>query len=221
MSQVGYLFAKMLKTVHYYSMKKIFLFVGVVCLFFVNSPVLASGVVSNTHQLYTLTSIIEMLIQKGFISEDNKIKAYDFGSVYLEQKSKKTTKNDVKNADKIDISVSQYIEYGARTYNRFEDIKGLLLKVENTSDESIVLEAKRQCHVIYRIYSEQDELVYDSSAGDKCKVDETVFYSLDAGKSRLFEVTHRRSTKTLSKGKYRFEIEYPGYGKGERIITII
>jgi len=47
-----------------------------------------------------------------------------------------------------------------------------------------------------------------------------VTFNLDSGESRMFEVKHSLDDYKLQKGSYTFEIEYPGYGSGERSVTV-
>lgn len=123
-------------------------------------------------------------------------------------------------ADKVQVSVSQLIKYANSEYVEGDDVEGLLLLVENTADAEAVLEAKRKCQVVYRIFSDE-ALVYDSATSERCKTDERVSYVLGAGKTRMFEVTHASTTHPLPTGTYRFELEYPGYGGGEKTVTIL
>jgi hypothetical protein len=48
-----------------------------------------------------------------------------------------------------------------------------------------------------------------------------VTYALGAGQVRMFPMRHRSTDYTLPAGTYRFELEYPGYGKGDVTITVL
>lgn len=179
----------------------------------------STGIVfAAEHSLYTLSGFVDLLIDMGVIPESNVQKAHDM--IASIEFSESNESDEVQNSDSLEVSVIQYIEDASLTFNRFENIKGLLLIAKNTSDTALTFEAKRGCQVVYRIYSETDDLLYDSSTEKKCDTNEIVTYMLEAGKSRLFEVTHVRNKYTLQKGVYRFVLEYPGYGEGEREVTI-
>lgn len=175
-----------------------------------------SVVNASVHKLYTLSGFVDLLIEKGIIAGDNIEKARSVVTVV-----ENTERDDrAQNSGVLEVSVSQYIERGTLTFNKFEDIEGLLLVAKNTSDTDTTFEAKRGCQVTYKVYSVTDELVYDSSTKKDCATDEVVTYALGAGESRLFEITHKRTDFALQAGEYRFVIEYPGYGEGEKEVTI-
>jgi hypothetical protein len=187
--------------------------------------ILLTGIVTTSvygaeHALYTTSGFIDLLISKGIIPEEKVTKARELLTFVVRSEKKEEIQIEKMNADKVEVTVSQYIENGELTYNAFEDIEGLLLMVKNTTSEGLVLEAVRNCQVTYRIYDVTDTLLFDSGENEKCKVAEKVTYMLAAGKSRIFEVKHTQNEYSLSAGTYTFEIEYAGYGKGEKEITV-
>jgi|GEM_PF-3549487 len=201
------------------------------------SLTLAVGVVvavpayAGTLQLHTVHSFVETLIARGIIPESVANKAREFVSMISHADQAQTAAPAAQmpyvqnpepgmNKENVSIKVSQLIEHADRTYNKFEDVSGLLLLVTNTSDASVMLEAKRHCQVVYRIYDAHDTLVYDSSTSDVCQGKEHVQYQLPAGKTRMFEITHAEKAHHLDPGTYRFELVYPGYGTGDLQVTI-
>jgi hypothetical protein len=182
------------------------------------TPVFGATAVSGaSHELYTITGLIDLLISKGIIGEAKAEYAHELARLIEQTEDTETTSSS---SDNVEVSVSQYIEYGDLTYTTYEDIKGLLLTVKNTGDTAQTLEAKRNCQVVYRIYDDSEVLVYDSANEKKCQTKEQVTYMLEAGKTRVFPITHEREKYALRKGTYRFELEYPEYGKGERTIMV-
>lgn len=195
----------------------------------ISTALLAGGFVSAA----TLTSsseatwrtplgFVELLIARNIISSEHAERARAFARMFSD-----TSPNDgvgtprtMHDADKVRVSVSQLIQHANSEYVEGDDVEGLLLLVENTTDIEAVLEAKRKCQVVYRIFSD-DALVYDSATSKRCMTDERVSYVLGAGKTRMFEVTHASTTHSLPAGSYRFELEYPGYGGGEKSVTIL
>ncbi len=193
----------------------------------------AGPVHAQTFVLETTHGFVQLLIDKGIIPEALAGKARELASMIEALEGHATTSPATTNsatasstpqgplnADKVDVSVSQLIENGSLTYNHLEDVKGLLLLVKNTTDQDITLEAKRHCQVVYRIYDANDKLVYDSSTSNQCQTNERVTYLLPAGETRMFGVDHPESVHALQPGVYRFELEYPGYGKGDLSVTI-
>lgn len=170
-----------------------------------------------THQLYTTYGFIDLLISRGIIAKQQVERARDMVELVL--KTEKNIDAD-KVSEDITVSVSQFIEHGDLTYNAFEDVDGLLLSVKNTGSEARTLDAKRQCQVVYRIYDESGTLLYDYANENKCQTSEKVTYILEAGATRIFPITHTASRFALKSGTYRFEIEYPGYGEGKRVVTV-
>lgn len=178
-------------------------------------------VYAQTFELYTASGFVELLIQKGIISPERQEKAREFVNLITRKENAAAVMIAAKNADKVSVTVSQYIQYGAGEYRQGEDIKGLLLVVTNDTDENLELEAVRRCQVKYRIYSVDEKLLYDSGNKESCQTPEKVIYFLEPHQSRMFDVVHAVSELWLSPGTYRFELEYPGYGKGSRTISVI
>lgn len=176
-------------------------------------------VYAQTTELYTIPGFIDLLVKKGIISPENQAKANQLVALLARKEGGIPT---AINADKVSVAVSQLIEYGTGEYREGADVQGLLLVVTNNTDGKVDLEAVRKCQVTYRIYSDKNKLLYDySEVNPNCKGPEKVTYALEAHKSRMFEVRHKISEYPLSPGTYRFELQYPGYGKGTRIINVI
>ncbi len=171
---------------------------------------------SSHSRLYTLSGFVDLLISKGITKDDSVEKAHELTKMIEASENQ----NKGINADKVEVSVSQLIKYGSLTYEANTDIEGLLFLIKNKTNEDITLEAKRGCQVIYKIYDINDNLVYDSSAEEKCQTNEHVTYKLKANKTRIFEIKHPESAYKLKRGTYKIEMEYPEYGKGEKTIVI-
>jgi hypothetical protein len=193
----------------------IVLVTAVAATFFVSNVQAAKG------QLVTLTGFVDELIEQGIIKQEKEGKARKIVALLSEIDESKSDDIEVMNADKIEVTVSQLIENSHRTYEQSEDVTGLLLMVKNTTNEIIDLEAKRKCQVVYRIINDQDEVVYDKRDEEQCQTDEQVTYLLPANQTRMFKVEHEASAYELPAGEYTFEIEYPGYGGGEKDVTIL
>ncbi|MBP9759864.1 MAG: hypothetical protein KBD24_00660 [Candidatus Pacebacteria bacterium] len=194
---------------------------GVVALL-VAGVVWAAPVAGATMHLYTTSGFVEMLIEKGVVPEGMAERARAFARFVTrgDDAVPAPPAKGALNADKVSVSVSQYIAQANRTYEVGKDVTGLLLTVRNSTEEAITLEAKRGCQVVYRIFSDKT-LVYDSAGSDRCTNDEKVTYTLPARGTRMFEIIHKATDYPLPTGEYRVEMEYPGYGKGERTITIM
>ncbi|KKS28198.1 MAG: hypothetical protein UV60_C0019G0008 [Parcubacteria group bacterium GW2011_GWA2_43_11] len=171
-----------------------------------------------THQLYTTYGFIDLLISRGIIATQQVERAREMGAIIMKTEKSETLSKP--STEDITVSVSQFIEHGDLTYTRFEDIEGLLLTVKNISEKSQTLTAKRKCQVVYYIYNDTDKLVYNSADETVCQTNEKVSYVLEAGKTRIFPITHKQNKFALQQGTYRFEIEYPEYGKGEVTVTV-
>ncbi len=185
-----------------------------VALFFAVSTVNASYL-----KIYTVSGFINMLVEKGIIPE-NKIEKAKEISQMAEALESVESSNTALNSDKVSVSVNQLIEHADLKYNAYTDITGLLLLVKNTSDEDIFLEAKRGCQVVYTIINSAGNVVYTNKDTKVCKTNEKVRYLLRAGKTRMFQINHKRDDKRLGRGVYTVKMEYPGYGGGEKIITV-
>lgn len=185
---------------------------------FINPVHGATQVTGATFTLHSISSFIDLLIAKGIITEENATRGRELAERI--QKAEKEDEDSAKDSDMLEVSVSQYIEQGALTFNKFEAVQGLLLMVTNKSEEPMTLEAKRKCQVVYRIYNESDTLLYNSAEEKACKTTEKVTYVLGAGDTRIFPIRHVLNRYALQPGEYRFELEYPGYGKGDRTVTI-
>jgi len=179
----------------------------------------------GTNELYTVPGFVEKLIDKGIIPSGMAEKARTFAHMISRSEDAGQgvdTPEGALNAQYAEVRVSQYIENGSRTYQAGQDITGLVLLLKNTStaEEPIEFEAKRGCQVVYRIYDEDDTLLYDSSTSDKCQTTDRVTFFMRAGATRMFNVTHHTIDYRLDPGTYRFEVEYPEYGMGERTIEV-
>lgn len=197
-------------------MKKTILSLAIILVVFVGvgtTVAYASGSLS-------FVSLVERLIEVGIIPEQKAQEALA-AAVRLEPYREQETTSEVMNAQKVDVVVSQLIEHSDLSYKENEPIKGLLLLVKNTTTDATVLEAKRGCQVVYQIYDEDDELVYDGAASERCQTDEKVTYLLEGNDTRMFSVSHDSALAPLPVGAYRFELEYPGYGSGEKTVTIV
>jgi hypothetical protein len=114
----------------------------------------------------------------------------------------------------------QLIEHANLEFAAGTDITGPLVIVKNMSASSTVLEAKRQCQVVYRIYDTADTLLYDSATTEVCTTDEQITYQLQGHGIRMFPIRHTATAYPLVVGTYRFVLEYPGYGEGSVMVTI-
>lgn len=212
--------AKVVYVYHNRLMKKLtaFVIVGVLAVTAVTGVVYA-----QTIRLYTLNGFTEMLIARNLVPASLAEKARELSNMVSridDAEDQAPVPVGAKNSDKVTVSVSQLIEHANLEFKVGENIEGLLLIVKNNTASTTELEAKRRCQVVYRIYSADDVLLYDSATGEKCVTDEKVTYLLNAQQTRMFPINHAASTFGLSSGTYRFVLEYPGYGKGERTVTI-
>ncbi len=166
------------------------------------------------------TSFVSFLISKGFIPANKAEQALTFAEkldkvATLEPHASSTPKL-------ITVNVSQLLEFSHRTFTEGDEVQGLLLIVTNESDITQTLEARRQCQVTYKIFDENDTLLFDSaSSTPTCASGERVTYLLPARGSRMFEIRHPDSVYHLKPGAYRFELDYPEYGTGELTVTIV
>ncbi len=185
---------------------------------FVSAATLAS---SDPHW-YTPMGFVELLIERNIITANYAERARSYARLF----SKSAPSADVstpgmRDADKVRVTTSQLIRYSNLEFAVGEEIQGLLLLVENSSSTDAILEAKRKCQVTYRIFSDTETLVYDSATEERCKTDERVTYLLGAGQTRMFEIKHATSTLALPAGEYTFTLEYPGYGGGDKKVTVV
>jgi hypothetical protein len=121
--------------------------------------------------------------------------------------------------DVVEVSVSQLIEHSFRKYDRGDEIRGIILLAENTSDQDIYPTAVRNCQITYQIF-QGEAMLYDSASKRACEAQEMVSYRLGPGQSRMFEVRHTQLEYSLDRGEYRMRISYPGYGEGTRTFTV-
>ncbi len=177
---------------------------------------------AQTYHLYTLDGFVEHLIERGVIPQSLAPKARELAAFIgkAEDVQQDAVASQTPNADKVEVTVSQLIEQGTRTYAQGADVKGLLLLVKSKATSTVELAAKRKCQVVYRIYDENDSLVYDSATSEQCKTTDRVTWVLGQGQTRMFQVSHPATVHPLAAGVYRFELEYPGYGKGELEVTV-
>ena len=193
--------------------------IGLLAPLFVGLVLWASPVYGGTFQLHTVSSFVESLIERGIISEGMAEKARVVANMITQVETETVAQDTALNAPYATVSVSQYIQYANHTYAQGEDVEGVILLIENTSEESRMFEAKRGCQITYTVY-DGDTVVYDSASSEQCQTDERVEYSLGAGETRMFAVTHSNDVYHLDPGTYRFEVTYPGYGSGERTIVV-
>lgn len=175
--------------------------------------------VGRTYTLHTIQSFTELLIGKGIIPQGVADTARTYANMISRVDRAPAEPTKALNADKVVVSVSQLIDQANLEFAPGKDIKGPLLMVKNTTAEGVTLEAKRHCQIVYRIYTD-DSLMYDSVSTEKCSTNEQITYMLGAGKVRMFPIMHKATDYALASGTYRFELEYPGYGKGEVTVTV-
>ncbi len=175
---------------------------------------------ASSFNLYTPSGFIDFLIEKGIIPESKADKARELFSLAENINTSENESEKTLNSDKVEVSVNQLIQYANLKYEAYTDIEGLLLLVKNISDEDIFLEAKRGCAVTYEIYDDENNLVYNSADEEKCQTDEKVRYLLRKGKTRMFQINHKKEDKSLSRGVYDIKIKYSGYGEGVKRITV-
>jgi hypothetical protein len=174
--------------------------------------------VSNTHTLHTISSFVDLLIEKGIIPANSAVQARTYANVVERVHAMREIEADT--APELTITASQLIEYSKLSFGRFEDIKGLVLLVENVSEQDTVLAHAQDCPVTYSVYDDTGATLFDSAGQTRCSSPETVRYVLRAGQTRMFEVEHRNRDRPLSPGTYRFELQYAGYGSDTRTVTI-
>lgn len=200
-------------------MKKHTLLVIATGIAFVGLGAWASPAYGGAFELYTINSFVNLLIEKGIIPEREADTAHELADI-IKQVEGFTESASARNADKVTVRVSQDIEQANLEFAFGTDIEGMLLLVQNTTTELVQLEAKRGCQVVYRIYDEAGTLLYDSAQSEVCQTDEKVTYMLEGDQFRMFPITHREEDLNLERGVYRFEVTYPGYGQGERVVTV-
>jgi hypothetical protein len=171
----------------------------------------------GTVELYTLRGFVDMLIEKNIVPVDMAEKARELASFISSAES--VVHPRAPYADAIDVSASQLIEYSFRTYEQGDEVRGIILLAENTTQQDVYPTAVRGCQITYRIFN-GDEIVYDSATKHSCATDEVVSYRLAPGQTRMFEVRHKNIDYPLDRGLYRMEISYPGYGKGTRTFEV-
>jgi hypothetical protein len=165
-------------------------------------------------------NLVDMLIERGIIPAASAEKARELVAALGLIEEQQELPTEVQNADLVTVFATQDIEYGTRTYSYGDDIKGLMLVVKNETEEAVMLDARRQCQVSYKIFNEENTLLYDSADEEICTAGERVTYLLPNGKARMLPVTHKDDTYRLEQGTYTFLLEYPGYGSGERTVTV-
>lgn len=175
--------------------------------------VLVGVLAAHQAEAISFRGFVDLLIEKGIIKGD-KVEVAKKAADAVEQAEK------YPNSTVVNVEVSQFIQFANREYEEGMDIEGLIMTVTNPTDRPIMLTARRRCAVSYKIHDE-GEVVYDSAKTEACTTGETVMYRLEALQPRIFRVVHPDSEFHLEPGKYKFEIEYPGYGKGWREITIL
>jgi hypothetical protein len=170
-----------------------------------------------TVELYTVQGFVEMLINKGLVPAPLADKARELARMITAADT--ATPEHATTTPMIEVRASQLIQHANLEFSPFEDVTGLVLLVKNTGPEAQTMVSNRFCEVVYRIYH-GDTLLYDSSTQKKCASGEEVTYQLLAGQTRMFELTHAESVYQLQKGIYRFELDYPRYGKDDLVVTI-
>lgn len=164
--------------------------------------------------------LIEFLIAKNIIPADKAEQARMFAEkldnvTTLEQHASSTPKFAT-------VKVSQLIAFSHRTFNEGDEVQGLLLTVTNESDTTQTFEARRKCQVTYKIFDQSNALVFDSASSTPvCTSGERVTYLMPPHVTRMFEIRHKDSAYHLKPGVYRFELDYPEYGRGDLTVTIL
>lgn len=136
-----------------------------------------------------------------------------------------TDKNTDKSAsapELVTVNVSQLIAFSHLTFKEGDEVQGLLLTVTNESDTTQTFEARRKCQVTYKIFDQSNALVFDSASSTPvCTSGERVTYLMPPHVTRMFEIRHKDSAYHLKPGVYRFELDYPEYGRGDLTVTIL
>jgi len=121
----------------------------------------------------------------------------------------------------VTVSVHELIQYSPLEFQERRDVRGIVLLAENSDTAPATLTRTRQCNIVYRIYDDTGTMLYDHSQSNRCLYGPDVAYVLEPNQQAMFEVIHKKEDYPLTPGTYRFEVEYPGYGKGEREVTIV
>lgn len=121
----------------------------------------------------------------------------------------------------ITVSVHELIQYSPLEFQERRDVRGIVLLAQNSGNTPATLTRTRQCSVVYRIYDDAGTMLYDHSQSNRCLYGPAVTYVLEPGQQTMFEVIHSKEDYVLTPGTYHFEVEYPGYGKGEREVTVL
>lgn len=172
--------------------------------------------VAGPVEAFSFKSFVEHLVEKGIIAPEKADKALKMAGIAEGLESENVGLNE----DKIDLRVSQLIQFASREYPVGSNVEGLLLIVENTIDENVVLEARRRCAVTYRILDGDGKELYDNADKEICNSGEEVTYTLTGKQQRMFNVKHNHDDLALEAGTYTFVLEYPPYGSGELEVTI-
>lgn len=165
-----------------------------------------------------IKSFVEFLIAKNIIPESRAPQARNFAEKFDRVAKPGQSASSTK---PIEVKVSQLLEFSQRTFKEGEEVQGLLFLVTNPDDTARQFEARRRCQVSYRIYDSSEALLFDSaSSTPACQGTERVTYLMQPHQTRMFEVRHSDSAYHLEPGTYRFELNYPEYGKGDLEVTI-
>lgn len=176
---------------------------------------LVVGVVyAKQAEALSLRAFVDMLIDAGIIAADKEEQAKRAAAA-LEPEPAQAEKEGLA------VKVSQLIQYGNLTYAVGDDIEGLVMNIENTTEgELLLLTGRSDCIVSYKLFGDDDELLYDNGESEACQSGEQVVFPLQPGEFRILPVTHEYDDYALAPGKYIVKLEYPGYGEGERVITV-
>lgn len=196
-------------------MSKLYLWIGIVFLLVGSS----GAAVAYAFEDGSATDFVTFLIARGLIPADRSQQALTIAGKFDEVTV--AEKQSASSTKPIGVQVSQLIQFSHLTFKEGADIQGPLLIVTNPDDVVRELTARRRCQVSYKIFDINNTLLFDSATvGEWCTGKETVTYLLPPHGARMFEVTHKDSLYHLKPGKYRFELDYPEYGKGDLTVTV-
>lgn len=152
-------------------------------------------------------SFVETLIERGIIPEAMAARA-------------RLVVGNMPQSTNVTVTVQELIQHSPLKVQQGEAIRGIVLLAENTGESSETLQYKEGCGILYRIFA-GEELVYDHGAHESCMNALQVRYVLEPTQSVMFEVVHTPERHELAPGTYRIDVEYPGYGGGEKYVTVV
>jgi len=164
----------------------------------------------------SLRALIDLLLQRNIIPAEQKERAQEAVDVLSV-----LNPDAVDNPDAVELSASQLIEFGDRTYREGDPIEGLILVVKNTGEETLALKGRRKCVLSYAILASDGTELYNSADRPVCNTGEEITYYLGPGKSRMLRMRHVQESYPLKPGRYTVRLDYPPYGSRERTITVV